>query len=158
MNKELYIVLDDVRSAYNVGSILRTADGAGVTKVFLCGYTPAPVDRFGRTVKEIEKTSLGASQTVPWERVVDIGELVAQFKARGIQVVVVEQSPRSVDYRTAALSSDVAFIFGNEREGVRKDIVELADTVVDIKMQGDKESLNVGVAVGVVLFSVLPRL
>ncbi len=158
MGKPLYVVLDDVRSAYNVGSIFRTADGAGISKIFLCGYTPAPIDRFGRIVKEIEKTSLGASKTIPWEHVADIGDLVTRLTAEGIAVVVVEQSERSVDYRTFSIEGPTAFIFGNEREGVRSDIVEKADVVVDISMHGDKESLNVSVAVGIVLFSVLPRL
>lgn len=158
MEKSVYIVLDDVRSAHNVGSILRTADGAGVVKVFLCGYTPAPIDRFGRVVKEIEKTSLGASKTVAWERADDVGILVSKLRSDDVEIVAVEQSPRSIDYRTFSPSRSTAFIFGNERIGVRADVVGGADVVIDIKMHGDKESLNVGVAVGVVLFSVLPRL
>ena len=150
-----YVILDDIRSAHNVGSIFRTSDGAGIDKVYLCGYTPKPVDRFGRTVASLHKTALGAEQVVPWEDVSDIVELVCKLKKNGVKVVVVEQAPHATslpNFKTVS-GQDVAYVFGNEIDGVQPGVCEIADEVVEILMYGKKESLNVGVSVGVVLFT-----
>lgn len=152
MESVKYLILHDVRSAYNVGAIFRTADGAGVTKVFLSGYTPAPIDRFGRTQPEIEKTSLGASGTMPWEAVSSLPQLIEDLKTNGVTVVAVEQSDSSVPLGEFTEPSNVAYIMGNETEGIAKEMLELCDVVVDIPMLGKKESLNVSVAAGVVLY------
>lgn len=154
MNREVYVMLDNVRSAHNVGSIFRTSDGAGVTKIILVGYTPAPIDRFGRPQPEIEKTSLGAVKTIPWEQVAttDITEKITQLKSEGFKVVAVEQTPTSVSLYDYTPTNKVCFIFGNEIDGVSQPILDLADIIVEIPMHGQKESLNVGVSVGVVLF------
>lgn len=148
-----YVILDNIRSAHNVGSIFRTADGAGVGHLYLCGVTPTPKDRFGRKVPQMEKTSLGATETVPWSHEEDTLELVKKLKAKGVQIVAVEQTKRSVPWNSISYQTEVAFIFGNEIVGVNKEVCEEADLVVDIKMHGYKESLNVGVSVGVVLFN-----
>lgn len=149
------VILDNIRSAHNVGSIFRTADGAGVSKIFLCGYTPAPVDRFGRINAEIAKTSLGATESVLWEAREDIDALVQELQKEGVQVVAVEQTDRSVDYRTYTMNSDTAFVFGNEVDGVQNSTCAVADAVLEIPMLGKKESLNVAVSAGVILFGLL---
>ncbi len=145
-----YVILDNVRSSYNVGAIFRTADAAGVTKIFLTGYTPCPVDRFGRVVPEIEKTSLGASAMIPWESGT-IESVIAMLRTSGVNIVAVEQSPASVSLYDFEPPTEVAYIFGNEVEGVSTETCRQADTIIEIPMAGQKESLNVSVTAGVVL-------
>lgn len=147
----MYIILHNIRSAYNVGAIFRTADGAGVEKVFLTGYTPTPVDRFGRSQQEIKKTSLGASESLPWEQG-DIFEIITKLKSEDVEVVAVEQTPDSISLSDFKPVKNVAYIMGNEVDGVTEDILEVVDQVVDIPMRGQKESLNVSVAAGIVLY------
>lgn len=147
-----YVILDNIRSAHNVGSIFRTCDGAGVDKIFLCGYTATPTDRFGRPVAEIVKTSLGACDFVPWEHWADIHSLIQSLKSDAMTVIAVEQTPQSFSLYDVELPSRCAFVFGNEVTGVQSAVCEAADMVIDIPMHGQKESLNVGVSVGVVLF------
>lgn len=147
-----YVVLENIRSAHNVGSIFRTADGAGVKKVFLVGYTPRPLDRFGRVQKEIQKTSLGASESIIWEYSETIEPVLTVLKAEGITVVAVEQSPRSVLLQEFTVPAKVAYVFGNEVDGVAVTTLMVADTIVELPMQGKKESLNVSVAAGIVLY------
>jgi len=147
-----YVILHNVRSAHNVGSAFRTADGAGVSKIFLTGYTPAPIDRFGRVVPEILKTSLGATKSVEWEASENIEDIFTRLKAEGVTLVAVEQTEHSIDYKTFTPNGDVAYIFGNEIDGVPKDVCSAADVVIDIPMNGVKESLNVSVTVGIILF------
>lgn len=148
-----YVILHDIRSHYNVGAIFRTCDGAGVAKVFLTGYTPLPIDRFGRVVPEIHKTSLGASSMVPWEHYDSTRDVVEELQKNGVQVVAVEQGGGSVSLYDFVPHPDVAYIFGNEIEGVPPAICELADGVLEIPMKGQKESLNVSVTAGIVLFA-----
>jgi tRNA G18 (ribose-2'-O)-methylase SpoU len=147
-----YVVLYNVRSAYNVGAIFRSADGAGVTKMFLVGYTPAPIDRFGRVVAEIQKTSLGASNVVPYEKVDDIFVLIAKLQVDGVEVVAVEQSKDSVSLYEYVPAHDVAYIMGNEIDGVPAAVIDVCDKSLEIPMAGLKESLNVAVTAGIVLF------
>jgi len=149
----IYVILHNIRSAHNVGSIFRTADGAGVSKIFLTGYTPRPVDRFGRTVSDIQKTSLGASESVAWEQYDDVLECIEFLKKDGVQIVAVEQGNSASDYREASLGELCAFIFGNEVEGVSQEVCSVSDVQIEIPMYGKKESLNVSVAVGVILFN-----
>lgn len=151
MNDTL-VILHDVRSSENVGSIFRTADAAGVSKIYLTGYTPAPVDRFKRKNAKLAKAALGAEEFVPWEARADIFGLIDDLKRTGVRVAAVEQSPRSLAYTKFSLIGPTAFIFGNEVSGLSKEILEAADTVLEIPMHGKKESLNVSVAAGVVLF------
>lgn len=149
-----YVILHNIRSAHNVGSIFRTADGAGVTKLFLVGYTPHPIDRFGRVQEEIKKTSLGATESVAWEAYETFDELAATLRSVCVAIVAIEQHERSQDYRTYTQQGDTAYILGNEVEGVPAPICEVADAVLEISMMGTKESLNVSVAAGIVLFGV----
>jgi tRNA G18 (ribose-2'-O)-methylase SpoU len=147
-----YIILEDIRSAYNVGAIFRTADGAGATKIFLTGYTPAPIDRFGRPQAEIKKTSLGASETMSWEKVESITELVMRLKEEEVTVVAVELDKNAVSLKDFEEPERVAYIFGNEITGVTADVLALVDAIVEIPMLGTKESLNVSVTAGIVLY------
>lgn len=150
--RKRYVILDSIRSAHNVGSVFRTAEGAGVSKIFLCGYTPAPVDRFGRLNKEIAKTSLGASEIVPYEIHEDVVACIASFKGEGVHVVAVEQTDSAIEYQEHAPEGDVAFIFGNEVTGVSPEALAHADSHIHIPMNGVKESLNVSVCAGIILF------
>lgn len=147
-----YVILHNIRSHYNVGAIFRSADGAGVEKIFLTGYTPTPKDRFGRVVPEIQKTSLGASDMVAWEQG-DIYKVVQMLKSINVCVVAVEQHENSVSLYDFKPPEKVAYIFGNEVDGVTADITSLCDHIVEIPMRGSKESLNVSVTAGIVLFA-----
>lgn len=152
---EKIIFLNNIRSAHNVGAIFRTADGAGVKKIFLGGYSPAPLDRFGRIQPEIKKTSLGATETVAWEQVAlgDECAALAVLRTEGFEVVVIEQTESSISLYDFDVPEKVVYVFGNEVAGVDTDIIALADRVVAIPMQGMKESLNVSTTVGIVAFT-----
>ncbi|MCA9355095.1 TrmH family RNA methyltransferase [Candidatus Kaiserbacteria bacterium] len=147
-----YLMLENIRSAHNVGAIFRTADGAGVAKIFLIGYTPTPIDRFGRVQPEIKKTSLGASQEIKWEHNSDGATVLDKLKKEGFVIVAVEQSEQSVPLTGFVFPEKVVYIVGNEIEGVSSHSLKIADTVVEIPMLGTKESLNVSVATGIVLY------
>lgn len=156
---DIRLILDNIRSTHNVGSIFRTADAAGVSKIYCIGTTPAPVDRFGRKRKDIAKVALGAEVTVAWESVVgakDASALIKRLKKEGFKIVALEQDVRSVDYRSIFSENNIlkaVIILGNEVGGVSKELLALSDRIAEIPMKGDKESLNVSVAAGVVLFS-----
>ena len=150
---DVAVLLHNVRSAHNVGSIFRTADAAGVARIYLSGYTPRPRDRFGRAQKEIAKTALGAEHSMPWEYCNAPAPLITRLKRNGWNIVGVEQDAHSIDYRTFVPRTPTLFIFGNEVRGLSKGLRSLCDTLMEIPMHGKKESLNVGVAAGIVLFS-----
>ncbi len=147
------VILDNIRSVHNVGSIFRTADSAGVSKLYLCGTTPTPLDRFGRVRKDVAKVALGAEQTVPWEYMKTTAEAIEKVKSEGARVVAVEQSPNAISYKEFKQATNTAFVFGNETEGISKEVLAMCDTIVEIPMHGTKESLNVSVAVGIILFA-----
>ena len=151
IHRDTIAIFHNVRSAYNVGSLFRTADGAGVSKLYLTGYTPAPVDRFGREVRMIAKTALGAEENISWETG-DIDEVILSLKTNGYSIIAVEQSPHAVSYRTFKAPQKAAFLFGSEVEGLNEEILALCDRVIMIPMHGRKESLNVSVAAGIILF------
>jgi len=152
---EKVVILDNIRSAHNVGSIFRTSDGAGVSRIILGGYTPAPTDRFGRTQEEIAKTSLGASSMISWEKIEDtpaLKERILALKKEGFEVVALEQTQNAVSLYDFIVPEKVVYIVGNEVEGVSQDLLSLCNVVVEIPMHGQKESLNVSVATGILLF------
>lgn len=157
MTNDYIVLLHNIRSAHNVGSIFRTADAAGVSRIILSGYTPRPFDRFGRPVKEIAKTALGAEKSVPWEGVREPMRALRALKAQGYRIVAVEQDERALDYRNVRLRGKAVIIFGNEVRGLSKSIRSLADAMAEIPMRGAKESLNVSVAAGIALFRMLDR-
>lgn len=152
----LFLILHNIRSAHNVGAIFRTADGAGVGKIYLTGYTPAPLDQFKRPNNEIKKTALGAEETVAWEKQEDILELIAELKKSDAQIWALEQADNSADYREAKLTNPTALIVGNEVEGIEPEILNLCDRIIEIPMRGAKESLNVAVATGIAIFCLNP--
>ncbi|OHA79783.1 MAG: hypothetical protein A2675_04170 [Candidatus Yonathbacteria bacterium RIFCSPHIGHO2_01_FULL_51_10] len=152
---EAVLVLVDIRSVHNVGAIFRTADAAGVEKIFCAGYTPTPTDRFGRVRADIKKTALGAEESVPWEAAPRIGTLIKRLKKEGYTILVLEQDPRAVDYKKIKLKGKVALLVGNETEGIPGKVLDICDTIIEIPMAGKKESLNVSVATGVALFRIL---
>ena len=144
----LVVVLDNIRSAHNVGSAFRTADAFKADKVWLCGICAVPPSA------EIHKSALGAEDSVPWEHVSDTLEAVARLKAAGYTVVAVEQTVHSVGLDTfqPEPGGRYALVFGNEVDGVRQDVVDASDMTLEIPQAGTKHSLNVSVAVGVVLW------
>ncbi len=146
-----------MRSVHNVGAVFRTADAIGVSKIYLCGTSPTPLDRFGKSREDLAKAALGAEKNVPWEYVKSPTILIKKLKLQNFQVVSVEQSETSIDYKKVKTGKKVAIIFGNEIKGVSKSIVKMSDTVAEIPMHGKKESLNVSVAAGIVLFRLFDR-
>lgn len=151
------VLLHNVRSAHNVGSIFRTADAAGAAKIYLSGYTPVPVDRFGRMQKEIAKTALGAEKTVPWEYAKDPRAIAKRLRASGFHIVGIEQDARSRDYRSFTPTKPALFILGNEVRGLSPALRDACDMLLEIPMRGTKESLNVAVAAGIILFNTQTR-
>ncbi|MEI6400430.1 MAG: TrmH family RNA methyltransferase [bacterium] len=155
--KKLILVLDNIRSEHNTGSLFRTADGAGVSKVFLVGTTPKPIDRFGRPVGTIAKTALGAEKTIPYEYYATTEETITVLKKEGVHIYSLEQTASSVSLFDVEPQFPCALIVGNEVDGVSKEFVDASDTVLEIPMNGEKESLNVSVAGGIGLFFLLQK-
>lgn len=154
-SREISILLHNIRSVHNVGSIFRTGDAAGISKIYLSGYTPLPNDRFGRARKDIAKISLGAEKTIAWEYIKNPINLINKLKNAKYQIIALEQSKNSIDYKKIKLKPKVLIILGNEVEGVSSKLLSICNTVIEIPMKGKKESLNVSVAFGTVLFRIL---
>ncbi len=157
MISQFSLLLHNIRSTHNVGAIFRTADAVGVSKIYLSGITPAPVDRFGRTRSDIAKAALGAEKTVAWESIanVDVAKFIKKLKAEKVRIIALEQNSISTDYRKIKTKEKNLIILGNEVGGIEKEILELCDEIAEIPMLGKKESLNVSVAAGVILYSLL---
>ena len=148
----LVVVLDNIRSAHNVGSAFRTADSFGIDRVFLCGISAVPPSA------EIHKSALGAEDSVPWEHVDDTLEAVRRLQADGWTVVAVEQTVHSLKLGSGfhrEPGRKYALVFGNEVSGVRQDVVDACDLSLEIPQYGTKHSLNVSVSVGVVLWEMV---
>ncbi|NTV22631.1 MAG: RNA methyltransferase [Candidatus Yonathbacteria bacterium] len=156
--KDLAIVLHNIRSIHNVGSVFRTADGAGASTVYLSGYTPGPHDRFDRLRKDFQKTALGAENHVQWERVSGLTTLVSRLKKDGWTIVGVEQDSCAVSYRAIPQASKACLIMGNEVRGLSSSAKSLCDILIEIPMRGSKESLNVSVAAGIALYAVADQI
>lgn len=154
-NKKIYLILHNIRSAQNVGAIFRTSDAAGISKIYLTGYTPAPVDHFGIARKDIVKTALGAEKSVKWEYARTATSIINKLRKQRAEIIAVEQNGKAIDYKKIKINSDAAFIFGNEVKGLSKTILDKSDKIAQIKMFGKKESLNVSVTAGIFLFRVL---
>ncbi len=144
----LTVVIHNVRSLYNVGSIFRTADGAGVEKVWICGYTGKPPNN------QISKTALGAEESVPWGYREDVISLIKELKEAGYKIVLLEQMKESVLYQDFKPQSKVCLVLGNEIEGISEDLLSLCDIPIEIEMAGLKNSLNVAVAFGIVAYHI----
>ncbi len=147
----IYVVAENIRSMHNVGSIFRTSDGVRIEHLYLTGYTARPPRM------EIEKTALGATDSVPWTYTPDTVSLLKHLKAQGVQIVAVEHTSQSQDFFQATYQFPVCLVLGNEVDGVSEEAVKMADLAVEIPMLGIKQSLNVSVAYGVVLYQVLGK-
>ncbi|MEO8100216.1 MAG: RNA methyltransferase [Acidobacteriota bacterium] len=145
------VLLENVRSMYNVGSFFRTCDAAGVEALHLCGYTGYPPKN------EISKTALGAEEFVKWDHTMDTLARVQELRVRGYEIAAIETSTRSVDLFEWSPRFPVCLLFGHEVDGLSEPLRELADTHVRIPMLGQKHSLNVATAGGVVLYELLRK-
>lgn len=154
-NKWRALILHNIRSAHNVGAIFRTADAAGINKIYLTGYTPIPFDRFGRPRSDIAKTALGAESAIFWEYKKTPAAVFNMLKRERIPLIAVEQFSGAEDYKKVKAPARAAFIVGNEVRGLSPQLLAQCDIVVEIPMHGKKESLNVAVATGVALFRML---
>ena len=153
----MIVLLDNIRSLHNVGSIFRTADGAGVEKLYLCGITPSPLDRFGMVRSDVAKVALGAEKSVAWEQAKTTSSCIKRLKREGFTILALEQSSRSLSlYKLKANSyklDSFALVLGAEVEGIAPSVLKLCDGIIEIPMHGEKESLNVSVAFGVAAFT-----
>lgn len=150
-NTNCVIVLDNVRSAQNIGSVFRTCDGFLGGKIFLCGITATPPNR------EISKTAIGAENSVPWEYFPDAATLINHLKSESYAIVCVEQTQQSIELQTFHAIGKIALVFGNEVEGVSDAFIQAADACVEIPQGGSKHSLNISVTAGIVLWEVLGK-
>ena len=150
----MIVILHNIRSLHNVGSIFRTADASGVKKVYLCGITPSPLDRFGSARQELYKVSLGAERFVEWEKCKSAVKIINELKKEGFKIYAVEQSKKSIPYNSAHVADPdkTALLMGNEVNGLPAALLRKADKILEIPMFGKKESLNVAVAFGIVAF------
>ena len=163
MKTKVHILLPDIRSAYNVGSIFRSADCFGIEKIYLSGTTPTPVDRFGRSnsgaQKEISKTALGAEKDISWEYVSDMDNFFKKIKKENFTILCIEQDKKSITLenflkiKKQEKIENMLIVFGNEVEGVEKGMLKKVDYIVEIPMQGKKESLNVSVCAGLIMYA-----
>ena len=146
---EKIIILDNIRSVYNVGSIFRTSDALGVDKIYLCGCTPTPTDRFGRARKDLAKVALGAEKDIAWEYVKVTKDIIKKLKKEKFQIIAVEQDKKSINFKKVVAKYPVAIVMGNEVGGIDKKTLGLCDLIAEIPMVGNKESLNVSVSFGI---------
>jgi tRNA G18 (ribose-2'-O)-methylase SpoU len=152
MKRDIRILLHDIRSVYNVGAIFRTTDAVGVSKIYLSGYSPTPLDRFGFPRKDFAKSALGSELAVPWEVIENPEDFVVRIKKEGFTVVSVEQHATSIDYKQFTPGDKTLVILGNEVSGVSAEVLSLSDVITEIPMRGMKESLNISVSAGIVLY------
>ena len=145
----LAVVLDNIRSQHNVGSVFRTSDAFLVEKLFLCGITSTPPHR------EIHKTALGATDSVDWEYYSQTKDAILHLKSQGFSIVALEQTTNSVSFKDLDCSKPVALIIGNEVEGVSEDCLAMSDQVVEIPQYGTKQSLNVSVSAGIAIWEII---
>ncbi len=160
---QLFFILHNIRSAHNIGAIFRTADGIGVAKLYLTGYTCAPYDGMQswttKPERMIGKVALGADSAVPWEKHEDVAAVISTLKERDVLVIALEQTPKSIAVTDfVGDGRDVALILGNEPKGIDDATLALTDCAVAIPMRGTKQSLNVSVAAGVAGYALYDRL
>lgn len=150
----LIIILDNVRSLHNIGSVFRTADAFLIEKIYLCGITASPPHR------DITKTALGATKTVAWEHRTNTSEVVEELQRSGIKILAIEQAENAVMLNDFAVESGekYAVIFGNEVKGVQQELVNAADAIIEIPQLGTKHSLNISVSTGVVIWDLFVKI
>ena len=151
---QLIVVLDNVRSANNVGSVFRTSDALLIEKVYLCGITATPPN------KDIQKTALGAQDSVPWEYLESTENVVMKLKDSGYKVYAIEQVENSISLETFEPTNNdkLAVVFGNEVKGVSQEVVDLCDGAIEIPQFGTKHSFNISVSCGIVLWEIFRKL
>jgi len=151
------VVIDNLRSVYNVGSIFRTANAVGIDKIILCGTTPTPLDKYGDKRSDFAKVALGAEDVVAWEYKEDIRSTIQELKNENYYIIAIEQDEKSVDYKNIKIEEkeDIVFIIGPEVDGMSKENLALCDVIAEIPMLGTKESLNVTIAFGIAVYRIL---
>lgn len=150
--KEFYVICDNIRSLENIGSIFRTSDALGVSKIYLCGISGKPPHH------KISKTALGAEERIPFEYKKQTGRLIDELKKQGVEIVALEQDKKSVNYLKYQPKFPVALVVGNEVKGVSKKILSKCDKIIELPMRGKKESLNVSVAFGVAGYYIIKNI
>ncbi|MFT7251279.1 MAG: 23S rRNA (guanosine2251-2'-O)-methyltransferase [Flavobacterium sp.] len=150
----IIIILDDIRSLHNIGSVFRTSDAFLIEKIYLCGITAVPPN------KEIHKTALGATDTVTWEYAKDVLEVIEKLKAENVAIYSIEQVENSImlnDFQPET-NKKYAFIFGNEVKGVQQKAINLSNGVIEIPQLGSKHSLNISVSAGIVIWDLFQKM
>lgn len=163
MKKEFYVICDNIRSLENIGSIFRTSDALGVSKIFLCGFSgkppswgfPASQGNLASLHHKISKTALGAEKTIPFEYCRQTGRLIDKLKDSKINIIALEQAKYAIEYTKFKPKFPLALIIGNEVKGVSKKILQKCDKIIFLPMRGKKESLNVSVAFGVAGYEII---
>jgi 23S rRNA (guanosine2251-2'-O)-methyltransferase len=151
MKKEIVVILPNIRSAMNVGAIFRTAEAAGISKIYLCGYTATP------NHPKVGKTALGSEADVAWEYFESLDNLILTLKSKGFQILALEIDKHSENLWDTQYSYPVALVLGNEISGIPKEILKICDKTVYIPMLGKKESLNVATAAGIAIFELVNK-
>ena len=145
----IVVLLDDVRSLHNVGSVFRTCDGMAIEKLYLCGITATPPHR------EIRKTAIGATESVDWEYQSNAVDVIKKHSQKGFKVVSVEQTQKAISLKKFKWNNEkILLIFGNEVNGVNQDLIDLSDQSIEIPQWGTKHSFNISVAAGIILWSI----
>jgi 23S rRNA (guanosine2251-2'-O)-methyltransferase len=151
----LIAVLDNIRSLYNVGSIFRTADAFGLQKIYLSGYTPAPIGE--KQKREIHKTALGAEEFIEWEKSGQTWKLLENLKKQGFYIIGLETDKKAINiskFNSQISKKKMVLVVGNEVKGLSKEVLKRCDKIIKIPMLGKKESLNVSVAFGVAAYCI----
>lgn len=151
------LILHNIRSVHNTGALFRTADALGIDMIYLIGETATPFDRFGRARSDFAKTALGSELTMPWKYYKTIAPVLTRLKKEGYTIYAIEQSPDSMDYKKAKPVRLSACILGSETRGIPNAVLKKVDHILEIPMRGMKESLNVSVAGGIVLYRLFDR-
>lgn len=148
----IYLILDEVIDTYNIGSLFRLADAVGVTKMYLCGNMEYPPS------SRVHKAAVGTENWVPWEKAESTIEVIKKLKQDGVQIIVVEQDSKSISYKDLKPNFPVAIVVGNETTGVSKEVVDLADVIVELPMMGINNSFNVWGSAAVIAYKILENL
>ena len=149
MEKEVIVILDNIRSALNVGAIFRSCNGAGVSKLYLTGITPHPPH------PKVTKTALGTENEVNFEYIKSATEVISKYKEQGFSIYSLEENSRAVDYYSTELSQKAVLIFGHEITGVSNELMDKSDAILKLPMKGKKNSLNVSNTVAIVLYDIM---
>jgi len=147
--KNLTVILDNIRSAHNVGAIFRTCDGAGVNMLYLCGITPYPPH------KKILKTALGAEEYIKWKHENSTKNVIHELQGQGYKIISVEQTSKAKHYNNFSYPQKVALVFGNEITGISSEVLALSDHHIELPMIGRKNSLNVSTTVGIIVYHII---